>query len=180
MAPESPLVLVECGYPDCLVDWRVLDGNDPSAMRNACTTTAGMDLVAGNTTRKTVSLKKPKELSNDVRVMAQLANLWRSSSIKELQLRTLIKRYVDLGSCLPTVADVQSDGGGGGSDATSVVIGTHAKGYVKLMDRSRCNSVQEAAQTKANNIAARLNSDGSAGQARPKSRNKTIKRPCIK
>ncbi|KAH6578815.1 hypothetical protein BASA61_000044 [Batrachochytrium salamandrivorans] len=157
MAPESPLVLVECGYPDCLVDWRVLDGNDPSAMRNACTTTAGMDLVAGNTTRKTVSLKKPKELSNDVRVMAQLANLWRSSSIKELQLRTLIKR-----------------------DATSVVIGTHAKGYVKLMDRSRCNSVQEAAQTKANNIAARLNSDGSAGQARPKSRNKTIKRPCIK
>ncbi|KAK6095225.1 pseudouridine synthase deg1 [Batrachochytrium dendrobatidis] len=148
MAPDGPLVLVECAYPPCLVDWRVLDSDSCGGSHTlqvssiATANEPAFPAKALESAKKPGVRNKPKESPNDIRVISQLSELWRSASIKELQLRTLVNQFVQLGSCSPKFAD-QYMGVGGGHSAQRVVVGTHGKGYVKLLNRSRCDSIED-------------------------------------
>ncbi|KAI8923919.1 pseudouridine synthase [Entophlyctis helioformis] len=83
MAPDGPLVLVDCLFPPSTLHWLVRDDAAPN------TTLPGVP--------------------NDTRVAAHVLDLWRVSATRTLQLETLLSAFVRLGAHPPPPLPLSAD-----------------------------------------------------------------------
>ncbi|KAL2914540.1 pseudouridine synthase deg1 [Polyrhizophydium stewartii] len=138
MAADTPLVLVECAYPAGMLAWRVRDDGslDPAAPARPG--------------------RQPKGVAcNDVRVMGQLVGQWQASTIRSLQLATLVRRYTAIGSVPPSAIAPSGEGDdafGPTGLGRGAGVGT-GRAYVKLAQRKRCDSVEDVVRKQTHLLA---------------------------
>ncbi|KAJ3239041.1 tRNA pseudouridine synthase 3 [Chytriomyces hyalinus] len=137
MASEIPLVLVECGFSDGALDWRV-DAEPISQVQQEQQT---LDIAASYQTSDAFS-----------QLIVNLWGQWREHSIKAAQVEALLQQIsVDSFNSSASninyrqVFDVYARDGvlGNASGESGGYGGKSTKSYIPIMKRKRCDSIED-------------------------------------